>query len=71
MLSHPQIGQRVELRYAPARRAVCRSGDGRALHGCFGTVLVAGRGRPRNHLIRLDDGREVIVPAGNLRKENE
>lgn len=59
MLSSPKAGQRVRLHYAARWRPFTP-------HGETGTVETAGRGRPRNHLVRLDDGRRLIVPAGNL-----
>lgn len=61
MLSNPKPGQRVVLHYRESARA-------RMPHGAAGVVEVAGNSRPRNHLVRLDDGRAVVVPAGNLRK---
>lgn len=62
MLASPRIGQRVELRYRESFRPIMP-------HGARGVVIIASRGRPRNHAVRLDDGREVIVPCGNLIKE--
>lgn len=62
MLSNPQPGDRVELRYRAALRPLCP-------HGQKGAIVAAGRGRPRNHLVRLDIGVRVVVPAGNLQKE--
>jgi len=38
-------------------------------HGQTGEAVTPGRGKPRNHLIRLDCGRRVIVPAGNVRPD--
>jgi hypothetical protein len=35
-------------------------------HGKTGTVLTAGKGKPRNHLIDIR-GTRVAVPCGNLR----
>lgn len=35
-------------------------------HGQQGEVIIVGRKRPRNHAVRLDSGRVVVVPAGNL-----
>jgi len=61
MLSNPKPGQRVVLHYRASAR-------GRMPHGARGVVEVPGNARPRNHLVRLDDGRVVVVPAGNLRK---
>ena len=64
MLMHPKFGQRVQCWYKD--RAMPH-------HGKFGTVIApASKGRgPRNHLIRLEDGAEVVVPAGNLNKAEE
>jgi hypothetical protein len=40
------------------------------LYGRVGTKLAQGRGPgPRNTLVRMDDGTEVIAPWGNWRKE--
>lgn len=62
MLSSPRPGTRVVIHYAAARAA------GMPLHGRTGVVVAPGRGRPRNHLVRLDGGPLVVVPAGNLRR---
>lgn len=60
MLRCPAVGTRVLLRYA-WRRAPLRN--------LSGVVAAASRGPgPRNHLIRLDDGRSVVVPAGQVFK---
>jgi hypothetical protein len=63
MLTCPRIGQRVRLHY---NRRLASSGA--APHAGQPGVVVARktRGRPRNHLVRLDCGRLLIVPAGNL-----
>ncbi len=60
MLSNPKPGRRIVLHYRASAR-------GRMPHGERGVVEVTGNARPRNHLVRLDDGRAVVVPAGNLR----
>lgn len=60
MISNPRLGQRVRLHYAAKKRAV------HPHHGKLGTVFVAGKGKPRNHGIELDDGTRVVVPCGNL-----
>lgn len=60
MVANPRVGQRVRLHYAARSRAAA------PLHGRTGTVAVAGRGRPRNHLVELDGGGRVVVPCGNL-----
>lgn len=68
MLTCPRIGQAVQLHYA-----------GRAVasgivphHGQVGVVVVRKtKGKPRNHLVRLDGGQLVVVNAGNLRRHAE
>jgi hypothetical protein len=62
VIANPKPGQRVELRYRESLRAICP-------RGARGVVIVAGCGRPRNHMVRLDDGREMIVPCGHMIKE--
>ena len=68
MLSNPKVGTLVVIWYAR------KPGWARVtpLHGKTGIVVEPGRGKPRNHLVRLlgrfDYGRRVIVPAGNLRR---
>lgn len=61
MLSNPEVGQAVELRYSPGRRRLTH------LHGKAGTVVVRGKGRPRNHGVMVE-GTLYVVPAGQLRK---
>ena len=61
MLSHPQPGQRVVIHYASRALPMPH-------HGATGTVVIAGKGKPRNHLIQLADGQRVVVPAGHLNK---
>lgn len=61
MMANPKKGTRVRLHYRVVMRTVCP-------HGATGTVEIISRGRPRNHGIRLDDGRLVAVPCGNLVK---
>ena len=64
MLTCPRIGQRVVLHYA----ARWITHGAAPHHGKVGTVVVRKtKGRPRSHLIRLDDDTVVVVPAGNLR----
>jgi hypothetical protein len=61
MMSHPAIGQRVQLRYAKARAHLF------PYHGMTGVIIATSRGHgPHNHAVRLDDATVVIVPAGNL-----
>jgi hypothetical protein len=70
MLSNPKPGTRVRLHYAgrwfrhPRFRALYQ--------GAHGTVLARATGRkPKNHLVRLDDGTLVSVPGGQLWKETD
>lgn len=58
MLCNPQPGQPVQVHYRASMRTM-------PLHGRCGTVVVASRGRPRNHLIDVD-GSLYTVPCGNL-----
>jgi hypothetical protein len=60
VITNPRRGQRVRLHYAK------RSWGWAVFQGRTGTVSVPGRGKPRNHLVRLDDGPDVVVPCGNL-----
>ena len=73
MLSSPKTGDRVQVWYAtkPRRRGAVVPAEVMPHHGKCGLVEIAGRGRPRNHMVLLDDGDRVIVPAGNLRPEPE
>jgi len=63
MIRRAVPGQRVTLRYNKRLRQVCR-------HLAIGTVIVGAKG-PRNALVRLDDGMEVVVPFGNIFKREE
>ena len=58
MMSNPTVGQRAQCWYA--NRAM-------PLHGRIGVIEIVGRGKPRNHGVRID-GTLYVVPAGNLRK---
>lgn len=60
MLMNPRPGQPVQIWYNAKVR------DAMPYHGCDGTVIVASRGKPRNHLIEVD-GEVIVVPCGNLR----
>ena len=63
MISNPTPGQRVTLWYAEAKRRIA------PLHGKPGVVFARAAGPgPRNHAVEVE-GRLVIVPAGQLRKE--
>lgn len=60
MLSNPRVGDRVRVHYRK------RVGNFMPWHGRTGVVVVPGRAKPRNHLVRIDAGPLVVVPAGNL-----
>ena len=64
MLVNPKINQLVEIRYNPKMRG----GElGTNLHGKTGRVVIAGKGKPRNHGILIDDA-VFIIPCGNINK---
>jgi ribosomal protein L21E len=58
---NPRVGQQVRVHY---RAAVA---DRMPYHGKIGTVVIAGKGKPRNHLIDIE-GTRVAIPCGNLNK---
>lgn len=60
MLSNPKQGDRVEVRYRKGVR------EHMPHHGKLGTVEIVGKGRPRNHGVRIDFGELTVIPAGNL-----
>lgn len=60
MVSNPQPGQQVRLHYAKHYAGLM------PYHRKQGTVVMAGRARPRNHLVKINQGPLVVVPAGNL-----
>jgi len=71
MVSCPRIGQVVQIWYRDAVRALMPH------HGKVGRVVLASRGRPRNHMVEVDSCERVgehlavtrvriVVPAGNL-----
>jgi hypothetical protein len=65
MICHPRIGMRVQIWYAEKWRPWAQ------WHGKSGTVIKRSTGPgPRNHMIEVHN-RIVIVPCGNLRKEQE
>lgn len=61
MTANPRPGQRVQVWYRASLRWL-------PYHGQVGVVVVASKGRPRNHGVRIGE-REVVVPCGNLRKK--
>jgi hypothetical protein len=60
VISNPRPGQRVRVWYRASLRPYVR------YHGREGLVVTPGRGRPRNHTVRVGEDL-VIIPAGNLR----
>ncbi|MBU1001636.1 MAG: hypothetical protein KKE73_03830 [Proteobacteria bacterium] len=62
MLIAPAVGQRVRLHYNP------KDASKMPHHGKAGAVVISGRGKPRNHLVRLDNGPLIVVPCGNIYK---
>jgi DNA helicase TIP49 (TBP-interacting protein) len=63
MIWHPEIGQRVQLRYRRSMQDVV------GLHLKTGTIIrVANGTKTINAEVRLDNGKTVIVPRGNLFK---
>ena len=66
MLANAKVGQRVKVRYSPKRDR--GFWDRMPLQGKAGEIIIAGRGRPRNHGV-LIDGTIYVVPCGNLNRE--
>ncbi len=62
MLVNPRLGERVRIHYAP------QYGRWMPLQDRVGTVVILGRGKPRNHGVEVD-GRLYVVPCGNLNRE--
>lgn len=60
MLASPKVGALVQCWYAAKTRPA------RPLHGLTGVIVIASRGRPRNHGV-LIAGTMYVVPCGNLR----
>lgn len=65
MLTNPKPGQRIRVRYNKRLRTHM------LYHDNAGRILIPSRGRPRNHLVALDDGTKTIIPCGNLFSEPE
>ena len=65
MITHPQIGQRVRLRY---RRQLRRLAP---YHDAQGVVIVRARGPgPKNHGVRI--GADLVcVPCGHLMRTDQ
>lgn len=64
MIWHPKLGRRVELRYNAGLRKIPHFAG---LHRACGVVICAAAGRTQvNAAVRLDDGRVLVAPRGNL-----
>ncbi len=63
MLINPRPGTPCRIHYARSYAHLM------PYHGAEGRIVLSSQGRPRNHLVELNDGRRVVVPAGNLRGE--
>jgi hypothetical protein len=61
MIANPRVGMLAQVWYNK------RVAPSRPLHGKVGRVVVASRGKPRNHGLRMPDGTFHVVPCGNLR----
>ncbi len=59
MLANPKIGRIVKIWYRKSNRHL-------PYHGEKGKIVVASKGKPRNHLIEMASGATVVVPCGNL-----
>ena len=57
MICSPHVGQEVQLWYKNHEMP---------LHGRIGIVRISGRGKPRNHLVRVGTD-DIVVPCGNMR----
>lgn len=56
MYANPKTGVNVVLRYKNKQHK---------LNGKFGRVVIASRGKPRNHGVRVDDV-TYVIPCGQL-----
>ena len=59
MISNPRINQLVQIKYSQ------KKWPNALLQGMIGKVIIAGKGKPRNHAIEID-GVIYIVPCGNI-----
>lgn len=61
MLTNPRPGQRCRIHYARDYAHTMPH------HGKTGEIVLASQAwKGRNHLVKLDSGKHVAVPAGNL-----
>lgn len=61
VLANPRVGDQVVIAYCARVRPMM------LLHGQVGMVVIASRGKPRNHAVHIN-GTIYIVPCGNLNK---
>jgi hypothetical protein len=61
MMANPKVGQTVQAWYKKSLS------DYMPYHGKFGRVVIASKGKPRNHGVEID-GQMIVIPCGNLRK---
>ena len=61
MLANPKQGQTVQIWYGKKSRYSM------PLHGAKGTVVIASKGKPRNHLVQVG-AITVVVPCGNINR---
>jgi len=64
MMANPRAGQRVRIRYAARKRRFMPL----PLHDKVGTVVIVGKGKPRNHGVEID-GELYVIPCGQLMKD--
>lgn len=64
-MSNPRVGDRCRIRYRKGLRTFMPH------HDKLGVIEIVGRGRPRNHGVRLQwSGILTVVPAGNLQRDH-
>jgi len=56
MYANPKVGANVTLRYKNKQHK---------LHGKLGQVVISGRGKPRNHGVKVDNT-TYVIPCGQL-----
>ena len=59
MITNPKINQLVQLKYNKKKWPTA------LLQGKIGTIVLAGKGKPRNHAVNVE-GVIYIVPCGNI-----
>ena len=63
MIANPHLGKLVKIWYRESNQHL-------PYHGLKGHVMIASKGKPRNHLIRVTGGPDVVVPCGNLQQHD-